>query len=467
MKRKGPTKQRKRKPKVDDFVVDDDEISYVSGSDDEPDAPDVPSDDDEDLEPVYKKFKTRAVTEEELAPQRAAQAKAMAKAAKALAAAKAEMIKNREKTTPGSRQDGSFHITFLEMGQGDCIIMATPKGQIVVVDCGSLGSDEADPGDIGDDEPSLTTAMNAAHDRAYGKRYLLGYNQIDVLVLTHPDKDHYNRFRSVFKSTVKIHSIYHSLDFSRYAKDTMTTWLTNRLTTPTSKYRVDNCTIQGNIVMRLNGNKVPVAKQSDKSWLNKSDGNGGIRIVDEDDCSMSILAGGVGQENRSGATDESDARSNFASLVVLVEVFGEKILITGDATFETESFLLSDKTRKKRVADLSLIQAGHHGSERTSSGKNWVSHVNTARLAISAGWDIKKHHHPAGQVIEDYSDDMKASKRATKINKHEIAYWTKLYGGYQRETAITTWPIHITGSWGHYTYTVSPISDSSDSEDSS
>src|SRR4051795_11468447 len=41
----------------------------------------------------------------------------------------------------GTRGDGVFYLTFLQMGQGDGAIMSTPQGKIVMIDCGTVSTD--------------------------------------------------------------------------------------------------------------------------------------------------------------------------------------------------------------------------------------------------------------------------------------------------------------------------------------
>ena len=48
-------------------------------------------------------------------------------------------IKDRPKASAGSRNDGQFHIAFVEVGMGDCTILTTPGGQTILIDCGTNG----------------------------------------------------------------------------------------------------------------------------------------------------------------------------------------------------------------------------------------------------------------------------------------------------------------------------------------
>jgi competence protein ComEC len=65
--------------------------------------------------------------------------------------------------------DGRLHVTFLNVGQGDAILITTPEGRQILVDGGPSPS-------------ALTSAL--------GKEMPFWDRSIDLLVLTHPDADH-------------------------------------------------------------------------------------------------------------------------------------------------------------------------------------------------------------------------------------------------------------------------------------
>ena len=66
--------------------------------------------------------------------------------------------------------DGKLHVHFLDVGQGDSVLMVTPEGKQVLVDGG--------PG-----------ALSAA--RAVGRNIPFWDRDLDMVVLTHPDEDHF------------------------------------------------------------------------------------------------------------------------------------------------------------------------------------------------------------------------------------------------------------------------------------
>ena len=71
--------------------------------------------------------------------------------------------------TVGSRPDGRLHVTVLDIGQGDAILVETPSGVTALVDGGP--------------DPELTLRRLGANLPFWARR-------IDVLVLSHPHQDH-------------------------------------------------------------------------------------------------------------------------------------------------------------------------------------------------------------------------------------------------------------------------------------
>jgi competence protein ComEC len=65
--------------------------------------------------------------------------------------------------------DGRLHVAFLDVGQGDAVLITTPRGQQVLIDGGPSPS-------------ALTTAL--------GREMPFWDRSIDLVVMTHPDADH-------------------------------------------------------------------------------------------------------------------------------------------------------------------------------------------------------------------------------------------------------------------------------------
>jgi beta-lactamase superfamily II metal-dependent hydrolase len=344
-------------------------------------------------------------------------------------------LNNRPPAPAGSRGDGNFHMAFLQMGQGDCCVMATPRGRIVMIDCGSDSREEDDG-----------TFVARVHSVLYKKKFLRTTNNIDVLILTHPDTDHYNHLKQVLNDGTRFIAIYHSSARTGYSEGQTSGWLLARVEQDRQIYRVQHHSNAGSQVIKLNDDDVAPADKN--QTINRLDNAGGIRVIDEPNCKISILAGGVAVDYKK---DKSNI-TNRGSVVTMIEVFGEKILMCGDATRSTEHYVLTRHANRIRRVD--LAQAGHHGSDLTSSSPAYVTQVEPELVIVSAGKNVRKDHLPSQEVINRYLDRM---GRATLIADHEIFFWKK--GGlksYYNTSKFIKYPLRITGSWSTYYYSLGP-----------
>ncbi|MEV4377153.1 hypothetical protein [Streptosporangium sp. NPDC049644] len=380
------------------------------------------------------------------------------KKAKLIAQMRAREIASRPASKPGTRNDVNFHAAFVQMGQGDCTIMCTPQGRIVMVDCGSdsyreVITDEEDLPDADEDEEGESEGDKEALRRVIGgtlnhEKFLKGSNTVDLLILTHPDADHYNKLSAVMDDGVSFLKVYHSKKRVDYAKGSTSGWIVNHAADTNLIFEVDHHENGGDQVIALNG--VPVLappKGGDPPLGGVLDGKGGILILDEPDCKISLLSGNV---NTITHKDHSTP-ANRGSLVVLIEVFGKKrLLMSGDATLNTEQYVVD--YHSARIEGVDLATASHHASDNTSALPAYVKKVKPKQLLVSAGKQIKMHHLPSATVLNRY---MAVMATAQKIPEHTLYFWAP--GGlnsYNAESMKTELPVYITGSYGTWPYSI-------------
>jgi beta-lactamase superfamily II metal-dependent hydrolase len=77
-----------------------------------------------------------------------------------------------------SMPDGKLHVTFADVGQGDMVLITTPGGKRIVVDGGP--------------DPSVAA-------RLVGEKLPFWRRSIDLVVLTHPHKDHVSGLNEVLR----------------------------------------------------------------------------------------------------------------------------------------------------------------------------------------------------------------------------------------------------------------------------
>src|SRR5262249_19392478 len=93
--------------------------------------------------------------------------------------------------------DGNCYVQFVNVGMGDCTLIATPLGRRIMIDCGSTSLFDVVL------DPALKTAKVTAIDcianTIKSELFLNGATTIDLLVLTHPDADHDNKLEAILR----------------------------------------------------------------------------------------------------------------------------------------------------------------------------------------------------------------------------------------------------------------------------
>lgn len=338
-----------------------------------------------------------------------------------------------------------FELVFIYMGQGDCTLIRCPDGQVVVVDCGSKAYLE--------DEPFVRAQLLLRSKAWAGTE-----KKVHSLILTHPDRDHYNRLGEFFWGTkfkepfdidgksystieppIGVERVYLSQSYrddspmGNYSENSANHWIyANRLDTA-AIYEVTINDTKDELKQwrREDGFKkagtTPIAG-SKQVVLSGRTKNG-------KDWEIAIIAGnvpinqktGLKDENGNALTEPKDA-ANAASLVTRLSIDRSVALIVGDATFSTERFLM-DK-HPDAIKEVAIAQVGHHGSSDTSSSPAYVKLVDPARAAVSVGYNESSHRLPRYKALERW---LELLDERDKGAEHHIDYWQTA------EEAGTTW----------------------------
>ena len=231
--------------------------------------------------------------------------------------------------------DGRLHVHFMDVGQGDSMLIVTPEGRQVLVDGGP-------------DAMDTTTAIG-------GKMPFWDRN-LDMVVLTHPDEDHFRGLLEVLRR-YNVGTVVDSGIDSR--KPLYLEWqraLGRRNIHPVTAFQGQ--TISLDSVTRLEILSPPLRPIRDAS----SDSNNNNGVV------MRLVYGGV------------------------------SFLLTADIEAEAEARLL----RKDLSLKSSVLKVPHHGS-KTSTTPRFLSAVSPVAAVVSAGAD-NRYGHPHPQVTGRLED---------------------------------------------------------------
>ena len=222
---------------------------------------------------------------------------------------------------------GALTVAFLDVGQGDAIFIESPSGKQILIDSG----------------------QNKKVLRELAKQMPFYDRSLDILIATHPDKDHIGGFPAVLNS----YEIGTFLKTEVLCKNSICEKLDEQ---------IKDKKIEGKIARR------------------------GM-LID--------LSDGVFLEVLFPDRDATNLETNLASIVLKL-VYGENsFLLMGDSPLAIEEYLISLDAEN---LDIDVLKLGHHGS-RTSSSEFFVGFVSPEVAIVSAGKN-NRYGHPHPEVLD-------------------------------------------------------------------
>lgn len=232
---------------------------------------------------------------------------------------------------------------FLDVAQGDATLVTCPNGATIMIDAGNKPLSGA----VRDRVRAYVTSRIAPHG-----------GDLDHLILSHPDEDHYNLLQTVLAG-VRIGRTYYVGNRNHYAVREVFDWLSTAGSTNVHLTRTD--------FDREDGPNPNIDCGAARVW---------------------ILAAGI---------QAPDDDKNTKSIVVMVRMGDFEAVITGDATFATENAILGRYSRE--FLDIDVLQVGHHGSSTTSTSPLWADTLSPRTAIMSAG-NLNEYGHPRRTVTE-------------------------------------------------------------------
>lgn len=229
-----------------------------------------------------------------------------------------------------------LRVSFLDVGQGDAILIQTPSGHTMLVDGGV----------------SDIVLEKVSEKMSYFT------HRIDIVVATHPDADHITGLIPILQ---------------KYEIDHI---VVSPMTSHTGVFEV----LQKSIEVESDGQVVDHHAQVHTGVV-------GDEIIFGDGVVAHIL---YPRENFHG--DEKD--TNSASVSIVITYGDESVLLTGDLPSTHEGELIGKTLPRK----LTIYKAGHHGS-KYSSGEQLLSYIRPEYTVISAGRD-NTYGHPNHEAVE-------------------------------------------------------------------
>jgi competence protein ComEC len=242
-----------------------------------------------------------------------------------------------------ARHSGTLRVSFIDVGQGDAMLVEFPDGKSMVIDAGP---------------------RNGSYDA--GERTVVpflkrrGISTVDLLVVTHPDNDHIAGAHAVFEQL----DVRRVIDCGRpSASDTYEQYLDD--------VREEQCPHEsvraGRLITDFTGARLYV---------------------------LSPLHSFVG-----GDATYSHESLNNSSVVMKVQYGFVSFLLTGDAEAGAEHGMVSAYGGFLRA---NVLKVGHHGSASGTS-EEFLHCVQPVMAVISVGRN-NRFHHPSSMIIHRLTD---------------------------------------------------------------
>lgn len=288
--------------------------------------------------------------------------------------------------------DGELQVHFMDVGQGDSILILFPDGKDMLIDCGN---------------------KSTGYDFDVTADYLENYlpdGKLDYLMLTHSDEDHVEYMSDILElyevsnifmpdilaepsgtsaAAEELRDEIAALDPEKLAmfddEDTITTQVYARFFV--AALSEPNCEIVLNVDPDENTNSIVITdgkKQADGSYA----------------AATYMLTFYCPTEEYYAATDLSDAMDlNAVSPVGILEYNDVRIVLTGDSNEINEPIV----AERLGNIDCDVLKVAHHGSE-SSSLDVFLDAVDCEFAVISCG-KSNNHDHPRQEALDRLIED--------------------------------------------------------------
>ncbi len=256
--------------------------------------------------------------------------------------------------TVATGPDGRLHVAALDIGQGDAILVTAPTGAVALVDGGP--------------DPERTL-------RELGAMLPFHRRRIDLVVLTHPHQDHVAGLVDVLER----YRVGVVLDPGRpFENASYDRFLTDAAAEP--------------------GATVALARA-------------GMVIALDDTTTFRVLF----PDPADAAAPLPEDDINNASVVLLLESRGVRVLLTGDAELPVEHLL----AERGLLAPVTVLKVGHHGSTSSTSAELLDAiHPTLALISCGVGND---YGHPAPETIDRLAEYGIGTLRTDRDGTVEVA----------------------------------------------
>ena len=240
--------------------------------------------------------------------------------------------------------DAGLRVYYLNVGQGDGILLRYKDGTDFLIDAGSTTR-----------TPSKAKADELMFNYLKEKVFTTDDKTIEYLIATHSDSDHINMMPYVFDNYTVGHVYYNPDNHDTVAyRNAVTAYARASEITPIPQY-------------------------------------GETYVITRAELTVTIYAPGYKRF--------SDV--NSSSPIIVVEYRETRLVFTGDAHANTEAWFLSERAKTNGATKTDVLKVGHHGSS-SSSSVAFLSALSPEFAVISVGAG-NTYGHPTAQTMSRLS----------------------------------------------------------------
>lgn len=281
------------------------------------------------------------------------------------------------------RGDGELQIHFMDVGQGDGILILFPDGRDMLIDCANYNNSSTVRGEILD----------------YMDDYVTD-GQLDYLMLTHCDRDHVSFMDEVLEE-YQVDNVFMPNVLATHDKVAEADIPQERLALFTDEDTVDTACYADFFIAALTEPDCTVTLNVDADEESNS-----VVITDGERQSDGTYDGATYMLTFYCPTAEYYAESDLSSAeeknaispIGVLEYNGFRIVLTGDSNEINEPTFVD---RIGGQLDCDVLKVGHHGSE-TSSTEEFLDAIDCEYAVISCNAAGNTFHHPRQTTLDRF-----------------------------------------------------------------
>ena len=293
---------------------------------------------------------------------------------------------------PLVRGEGELMVHFIDVGQGDCILILFPDGKDMLIDCGTTKG--------GDLDETLTYLSTFVTD-----------GQLDYLMVTHGDSDHVEYIDEVIEAydvdnifMPDVKSVPSGTSSSDKYQDQIDALSRDKLALFN-----DPDTLSSNVYAEF---FIAALTEPDCNiYLNVDpDENTNAIVITDDgvqdpaapdtDATYRLTFYCPTQEYYDESNLGSAEKKNAISPIGILEYNGFRLVLTGDSNE------INEPTFVERVGgnlDCDVLKVGHHGSETSSTGE-FLDAIDCEYAVISCNAEGNTFYHPRQTTLDRFID---------------------------------------------------------------